>query len=146
MGAHADLEAGVRRLHAESGGLIEVTVVTAAQALALTAEALTGDRRAALKLQALDRFMQRLDAARGSADAQLCLTCDQLLSGGHIAVVLILPRRDNPTRALVLGLCERCFAAHPDLAAVEAAVQQALQRMLWPDLRPIAALAGEGHA
>jgi hypothetical protein len=139
MRAHTDLEAGFQRLQAEGGGLIEVTVVTAVEALALAAAALAGDRQAAVKLQAFVCFMQRLD------NAQLCLTCDRLLRGGRIAVVLILPSRNDPTQALGLGLCEHCFAAHPDLAAVETAVQQALRR-IWPDLRPIAVLAGEGQA
>jgi hypothetical protein len=144
--APPDLEAGVRRLHAEAAGVLRLVMFSASEAAVLTAAALAGDARAAGYLKALDAFRRQIDDPYQGDEARLCLSCDEGLDRSRqIMVALVIPERADPTMCIAVGLCDTCVGSQAP-AAVEAMVMAALRRLLWPDLRPIAAPISAGHA
>jgi hypothetical protein len=138
-GADRDWEAGIRELHAEAG-VLRLTLVTAADAIALIASAQADDSYALACLRALDTYRRRI--GRPATDPPGCLTCGRRLGADTPLLALIIPDRDDASQCLAIGLCASCAGRHRDRAGLEAAIIGALRRMLWPDLRTIAPPAG----
>jgi len=138
-------EASMQELHAEAAGVLRVQMIVPADMPGLLLAALAGDARASDYLRLLDRFWRRAGERLDAADAVLCTTCDRVLTEATCGLVsAVTAERDDPTTALVLGVCTTCCAAHgDDPAAAGEAVVAVLRRGVWPELRPIALAADQ---
>ena len=131
---HSESDAGLLELHAEAGGVLRLTLVTRDDLLARAVAALAGDGAAAPLVLAVGAWLEQ------AARSQTCTICDRHLAETGVGVLaVLLPERDDPTRAMVLGVCPTCCAEHGnDAGRIEAAVLAFLRRSWWPDLRLIA--------
>lgn len=134
MNTISEPPADIGALHDDAAGVLKLILLTAEDAAELIAAAAAGDARAGSYLRAVDTFQRQIDR-----QGQLCLTCDRQLAAGRLLIALVVPGRDDPARCLAVGVCETCVAMQSDRGAVEAAVAAALRKLLWPDLRRIAA-------
>jgi hypothetical protein len=142
--AAPDWEADVRQLHVEAAGVLRLLLFTASDVSPLVAAVALGDSQARRLLRALDTFRERIE--QGGDAAPLCLTCDHRLGSAQLLMGLLLPAREDVSRAMAIGICAHCNAAYQDRSAAEQAVAAALRRMLWPDLRQIRAPSAPGRA
>lgn len=133
MSAHptcAELAASLRAVHDESGGLLNLDIVSPDNFQELTA---------AVELNepgARTLFRQVYKVAAGVHEAprkspKLCGSCPRRIRrGDFFTVVIATPACDDPSNAVGLAICSRCS---PDLVSTQAAALRGLKRV-WPDL------------
>ena len=120
------------------------TIIGRGDCRSLLAAAGAGNAKALAYSAAIDPFCRRI-AGRGRA-APLCLTCDRRLSGRmqKALIGLLHALRDDATRCLVFGVCDRCAARHGSRDALAGAVLPVLGRV-FPDLGLILAAIGSAR-
>jgi len=133
---------GIRHVHEQAGGVLELTVIEQEDVSELLACARSGDREAGLLAALLSKTLHNiLDAPR--SQPALCGRCSEALRSGRFAVALVLPLRGDVTVGVGLAICHRCATTRAD---VQKMALVALQD-LWPDLKPVTVTHFEaGHA
>ncbi len=126
------LRDGIRQVHVEAGGLLELQVVQRADMSALILDALAGSDEAAQLLRLTQDTLAKIKAAP-RREPMLCGACPRALQGGRFAIIIAKPSCDDPTQGIAMAICTRCG---PNLPGIQAAARTALQR-IWPDLRPV---------
>ena len=110
----ADLETGIRAVHAESGGLLEVHVFAPGDVGKLLADVLMGDATAGRLFEAINNGIEQIGAAPRRKPV-LCLCCPRAIRlRDQFSIVVTLPRSDNPTMGIASALCQRCAAPPGD--------------------------------
>jgi hypothetical protein len=125
---------GIERLHAEAGGVLDVTIIDAALGIELLAATILGDRRAAALLQAVVHSGAQVGQAPKHSPA-LCVCCPRPVRWINSATIfgVVVASTAAPTQAVGFVFCDHCGADRGSLAAK---VTEALKGV-WPDLRPI---------
>ena len=118
-------------MRAESGGILQISLVTAAKAEALILGAALGDDYSAGLLRAASECAKRIRSAP-KRKPMLCLCCPaEIRLLPSVAFVVAMPHTDQPHQALGAALCPRCAAKSDPLTEAVHAL-----RAIWPDLRP----------
>ena len=133
------LDDGIRAMHAECGGALIVQVIRPPEALALVAQACSGDAQADAVLDAFMQVLRRVEAAPKHEPA-LCVACSRPPVGNAFNVAVAIPMRDVPGHALGFIVCEPCGIT---TAAIRGHAIAAC-REIWPDLRQVTVTHGEG--
>jgi hypothetical protein len=124
---------GLRRVHEEAAGVLELHIIRPREMLDLLADALSGDRRATIIAQAALDTVATVSRTAASGHAKLCLSCPRELMDQQFTVVLVVPERSHPSKAIGAAMCHACGLTESDIRN-KAAVAF---RGIWPDLRPI---------
>jgi hypothetical protein len=131
----------ITQVQAEGQGVFQLEMVRHHDVPGLFLAAAAGDVRAIQICDLVGQFLRRI-AAPGAPI--LCLLCDNELSPVALpsAILIMSARRDDPSMAIVNGLCAEC-AGKPDL---EAAVLAKYRDSLIPDLRVLPPIGEAGRA
>jgi len=138
-GSTDDLEAGIEKLQANSGGVVDVQIITQQNVPGLIQRAMAGDWDAACTLEAVDHALGKIQNAP-KRKPMLCGCCPQPLRAGKYAIVVAKGADDMAGQALTLAICDRCGHVH---GAAQAAASTALRR-IWPNSRPITVTHADG--
>jgi hypothetical protein len=142
MTALAAWESGIRAVHAESGGLLQIHVFAPGDVGALLADALMGDATAGRLFRAINNSIKQIGAAPRRKPV-LCLCCPRAIRlRDQFSIVVTVPHHEAPTRALGSALCQRCTVAPEPLMP---RVVTGLRR-IWPEVRAIDHIHAAGHA
>ena len=125
----------VQRVSDEAAGIIRLDIIQHADLAELLAHALLGDPEAIRLANMASSVLRRIGSA-SRREPMLCGSCPRplKLKGHRFSVVIALPGRDQPSNALSMAICHRCATSRE---AVQDKAVEALQRIIWPDLRPI---------
>jgi hypothetical protein len=123
------LAAGVRAIHAEAGGCLDIFIVGEADAPALILDAVEGSRVAAALLRHAADLAGKAGALTGKRT--LCLCCpNEITAMRGVRIGLAAPSRSDPSVAMAFALCPACAAA----GDAEDRVLSGLRR-IWPEGR-----------
>lgn len=125
---------GIRAVHDQAAGLLELEVVRPAEMVGILGAAMAGDPRAGLVATMLAGTVKRISAASRTRKPALCGSCPRRLLDNRYSFVIARPSCDGPMNAVVLAICQKCGTGHDEIQQ-QAVV--ALKR-LWPGLRPVA--------
>ncbi len=130
-----DLGSGIRAVSAESGGAINVTIVTPETGRELIAWAALGNSEAATLLRAVVGSAAWIKRAPRDKPT-LCMCCPRPIRRVTGATVfgVAAPANDRPVQAIGFAFCDRCGERPSELLGKAAAGL----RRIWPDLREIA--------
>jgi hypothetical protein len=133
--------AGIEQVHAEAGGLLDVTIIDSVTGSALWAAAVLGDHEAASLLQAVAQAAARIKQAPQRMPA-LCMCCPRPVKRITAATVfgVAVPASPNPSGAVGFVFCDRCG---DDRASLLNKAAEGLRR-IWPDLRCVEITHPEG--
>lgn len=134
---------GIKQIHTEGQGLWDLWIFPAN----LFEEPAADEETRHLQTVAL-RFVANAYEARAGAAPVLCLLCDHSFTaecGGPAGIVVLAPKVDAPSRAIVNALCARCFGGgEPELKErVFAAYRDTL---MGGEARILTTPAAPGHA
>ena len=131
----------VQQVNDEAAGLLEIIVVRPLEILDLLAAARPENRAGKLASLAMRTVLNIHDAP--ARDPVQCMTCCRSMTLLiPCSVVLAIPYRDAPEKALASVMCADCAT---DLATIRSKAIDYL-RSTWPDLRPITIGSQVGHA
>lgn len=130
-----------RRIQAEGQGVFKIELVPQHDVPNLFLASASGDGGA---MRTADLIIQFLKMITDGRPPPLCLLCDNELSGAALprTIVIMTPQRDDPTMAILNGLCAGC-AGKPEL---EVAVLAKYRESLIPDLRRLPPFSRPGRA
>ena len=125
----------IQRLHAESGGLLDLLIVTPSNLLALIALAHAGDAAADRIANATSEMMTIV--RQGSRRAPtLCTGCSKpLRSGRYNVVVASAADATKVDDAITMAICDRQVCGSTPAAIQRQAV--AALRKIWPGVRQV---------
>jgi len=136
----AELEASLRGLHEESGGLLHLDIVLQADLPDLTLAVMCGEAGAQILFGQVVRAVADVHGAPRKSP-KVCGSCPRRVRrGDHFSVAIATPVCDDPTNALALVICRKCGT---DRVAVQAAAALGV-RKIWPDLRDVLITHSEG--
>jgi hypothetical protein len=127
---------GVRRLQAESGGLLRIGIFDLAKIGEVLAAASLGNETAKMLIGALLEERQRILDAPPDRPV-LCVACSRpikKISDTETIYGLLIPSVAQPKTALSFAFCPKCAAA--DRPALFTKSEAGLRR-LWPGLRSV---------
>jgi hypothetical protein len=129
------------QLQAEGQGVFRIDLVKQLDVPGLFLAARDGDLRAMRTVDLITQFLKMIKAARPAA---LCLLCDNEVSLAALpwVIAIMTAQRDDPSTAILNGICVEC-ADKPDL---DAAVLAKYRASLIPDLRVLPPISEAGHA
>jgi hypothetical protein len=106
---HRKLDHAAKQMRAEGQGIYQLQIVTPTTTLPIVIQALAGDPFAIGLLKVISRFFTAVEKTQPSP---LCPTCDNELSLATPpdAVVIMTAARDDPSMAIINGLCPECAA------------------------------------
>lgn len=129
----SELQAGVEKLAAESGGLLTMDAVRTCDLPHLLTDALFGDAEAQALVKPVMHVMSKV-ASAPKRRPMLCASCPRpLREGDKFAAVVVRGAVDDPTRAITMAVCRRCG---PTLGAIKAAAAVGL-RGVFPEARDL---------
>jgi hypothetical protein len=130
-----------RRIQAEGQGVFRIDFIQQRDVPGLFLAAAGGDVRAIRTCDLISQFLKMIAAARPAA---LCLLCDNEVSPAALpsVIAIMTAQRDDPSTAILNGICAEC-ADKPDL---EAAVRAKYRTSLIPDLRQLPPISEPGRA
>jgi hypothetical protein len=130
---------GVREVHREAAGVMQILFFDPEAGARLVLGAALGDAWAAGMLVAIADYAQHI-AQAPRHKPMLCLTCPTpIRSARGLTFAMTVPAIDGPRHALGSAVCPAC-AARADL---ESRALAAL-RGIWPDIRAIEPVVGPG--
>jgi hypothetical protein len=131
----------LRQLQSEGQGVFRIEAFHSSDVPALFLASEAGDIGAIRTAGLIGQFLRMITTARPPA---LCLLCDNELSPAALppTILIMTAQRDDPSTAIVNGLCVTC-AGKPEL---EAAVLDTYRDTLIPDLRRLPPFEAPGRA
>jgi hypothetical protein len=125
---------GIRQVHDESGGVLDVTIVDSVTGAALLVAASFGDTEASAILYAVAQSATHVRQAPQRLPV-LCICCPRPVKRVSTNTVfgVVAAAAPKPTGAIGFVFCEKCSN---DRASLVAKATDGLRR-LWPDLRSI---------
>lgn len=139
---HARWADGIRAVHDEAAGVLQVVVIRATDAVDLFSAALAGNAEAARLFRVVADASERIAASRETTRPALCASCPRTLRDNAFAFAVALPACDDPTNAVALAVCRRCARSTDD---IRRKATFALKQ-LWPEARPIEVHPTAGRA
>jgi len=139
--ARREWVAGLLRVEDEGQGVWDMRVYFPEHFAGLTADALAGNRNAAVLLDLLINTISHIGRADPPA---LCLLCDHQFSGDRpAAFVIVTARVEVPEQGLGNGLCEGCV--EPGATLLQRVAQSYKERVMG-DLRILPTPHAAGRA
>jgi hypothetical protein len=141
----------LEQAHAEGQGVWTVTLITRAGVGELLGRALNGEPDALQLAPMIGETVRQITAhAKPSRrTSPLCLLCDTLFWRRELPEVIAIlhAHRDDPTNAIISGICLSCCGAHQDAGALKDAVVASYRcRLQMDDLRELPPLGAPGLA
>ena len=139
----------MRQITTEGGGVYRLGLYTPEQMASLLSRADDGDADAEQMVRVVSKALRAITAfdAPDGAAAPLCLLCDTVFWKHELPEVIGIMHaaRDDPSQAVVNGVCSSCRARHRTLEAIETAVLEKYRTMI-PELRVLPPLGAPGRA
>ncbi len=128
---------GIREVHIQAAGLLELHIITHKRRFEIAISALYGDPGALRLLATMDNAVRQIEETPASS-SKLCACCPDPLRRGKFIVGVTLPARPDATHCAAFGICQACAADEATLHDKALAVL----RELWPEGRPVTIQAG----
>jgi hypothetical protein len=141
-------ENDLRAVFEAGAGAMSLTIISPRTAFSVVVDAMNGDARAKLVLQATDQLLRKIDR-RSRARALPCMLCDDgVLWRGEApaAVGVLTPFGVVAVRTAVgMAVCADCATDRTEAELARAAVRKFRAGMM-PDLRVLPPMPAAGHA
>ncbi len=123
----------IARVHVQAGGVLDVYLVSGAEAADLMTASFLGVGHATRLLGAVSTSIAHVLRSTGKRNPTLCVCCPRCVRRlDGIRIGIVAAATDDAADVISFVVCARCSSA-PDLTKN---IMHALRR-IWPDLRPI---------
>ena len=128
-----NLRSGVKKVHQQAAGMLQIYVVQPMSILKMLIAAYEGRKYDSAVAEIAVTAIKEIDRASKTSEPPLCGACENLLVNGRYSLVIAIPSCDDPKDTIVFGICAQCATTD---AEVRVKAADAL-RHIWPDLRQI---------